>query len=729
MNITLWNTLLKTPLLKNSETNKVQQWIQSGQETSLSIAALAQLQGIFIQLSQYRMETLANLTQLSPLSKDYFGNNDLAFTWKKIHSIYQCSKEELADALYINEVVVNMWDRSINDREKYTFTETFERFIGRTLDVSSTVLLEKQIEEPVVQKEEKEVEENVVELVEIEKVEVVETVSQEKDFTFLEQLSVLQTSSVQSVVHAEEFTELQHYMHVERPIQEHFIRALEEAESKNGAHLIMLCGSVGDGKSHLISYVHEIRPELLEQVYVHNDSTESHNPSEDEIETLEKVLAPFEGRGTGRDKVVLAINLGVLHNFYAKHRHTTQFPKTIHAIEASRVFEVDKDFDNSTEDVTLLNFAGLQPYEISDKGATSRFFEAIIKKIVAPTKENPFYRAWQKDRERDVWTPAHLNYSLLQEETMPSAIVQVLVEAMMKEKLFLSTRALYNVIYDMIVPLDNTTFHPDHMLPSLLFSRPERSELMHALHTIDPVARRAEVLDSLLREFILTNDVTTMIQQHLTGNAHYLTIWENTDGDVESYSKLLIRHYYILNHAALNERFYQFLQTLFSYYTETNDAYEKLFHMMMQAIERWIGSPKERYIYIDAIGESNYQLAIPFQANARPGREFGQARGQTEINRLKPEVELGLDVNGKTIYVTIDYALFELLCNVANGYRPTRQDYTEALQFVEFYSDIIRYTDKSDEMLIVHIPTKQMVRMKKPFFGGGLKKYEVESIE
>ncbi len=722
MNITLWNTLLKTPLLKNSETNKVQQWIQSGQETSLSIAALVQLQGIFIQLSQYRMETLASLTQLFPLSKDYFRNNDLAFTWKKIYSIYHCSKEELTDAHYINDIVVNMWDRSMNDREKENFTETFERFISRTLDVSRVASLEKKIEEPVVR-----LEDSTTNLAQIKKMK--DTVMKEKNLTFLEQLSVLQTSSVQSVVHAEEFTELQHYMHVERSIQEHFIRALEEVADKNSAHLIMLCGSVGDGKSHLISYVHENRPELLAQVYVHNDSTESHNPSEDEIETLEKVLAPFEGRGVGRNKVVLAINLGVLHNFYAKHRNTQQFPKTIHAIEVSRVFEVDKDFDNSTEDVTLLNFAGLQPYEISDKGTTSRFFKEIIKKIVAPTEENPFYRAWQKDCERDVWTPAHLNYALLQEEKMLIAIVQVLVEAMMKEKLFLSTRALYNVIYDMIVPLNNTTFHPDHMLPSLLFSRPERSDLMHALYTIDPVARRAEVFDNLLREFMLTNDVTSMIQQHLTENEYYLMIWENIDGDVESYSKLLIRHYYILNHATLNERFYQFLQTLWSYYTETNDAYEKLFHMIIRAIERWIGSPKERYIYIDAIGESNYQLAIPFQANARPGREFGQARGQAEMNRLKPEVELGLDVNGKTIYVTIDYALFELLFDVANGYRPTRQDYTEALQFVEFYRDIIRYTDKSDEMLIVHIPTKQMVRMKKPFFGGGLKKYEVESIE
>lgn len=729
MNITLWNTFLKIPLFKNSEVDKVKLWIESGQEKNLSFATFTQLQGIFIQISQYRMETLANLTQLSPLSMDYFKTNDLDFTWKKIHSVYQCSREELADALYINEVVVNMWDRSINDREKHKFTTTFERFIARILDISDIISPDKPMKNMTIQNTESYDEAKELQPLMMEKNEVAHREVEERDLTFLEQLSVLQTSSIQSVVHAEEFTELQHYMHVERPIQEHFIHALEDAKNKNAAQLIMLCGSVGDGKSHLISYVHEIRPELLNEFYVHNDSTESHNPSEDEIETLEKVLSPFEGRGVGRDKVVLAINLGVLHNFYVKHRQTHQFPKTILAIETSRVFEVDKDFDNSTEDVTLLNFAGLQPYEISEKGATSRFFEEIIKKIVAPREDNPFYRAWQKDREHEVWTPAHLNYALLQEKQMLAAIVKVLVEAMMKEKLFLSTRALYNVIFDMIVPLDNTRFQPDKMLPSLLYSRPERSDLMHALHTIDPVARRTEMFDHLLREFMLTNDATSMIQQYLTENKSYVNLWENVDGNFENYSKLLIRHYYILNHASLNERFYQFLQTLLSYYTKSNDAYEKLFHLMIQAIGRWIGSPKDRFIYIDTIGESEYQLAIPFQADARPGRQFGQAKGQIEINRLKPEVELGLEVNGKMIYITIDYALFELLFNVANGYRPTRQDYTEALQFVEFYNDIIRYTNKSEEMLIVHIPTKQMVRMKKPFFGGGLKKYEVESIE
>jgi len=751
MNIALWNTLLKTQLFSANEVDHIQKWVRSGEATNLTMRTLIQLQGVFIQLSHYRMEALSKIQQLSPLPREYFETNDLDHAWKQLHSVYKCSKEELNDALFINNLLVNVWDRSINDREKVTFVRTFEQFISRVFDFSSMELITVENEEEPITIEKKEestatTKEDSVgrqeEFVGHEEskeresysesesyVQTQSVDSQVKPTSFIEQLSTLQISSVESVVHADEFTSLQQYMHVERPIQNHFLQSLEGAQTTDAPSLIMLCGSVGDGKSHLISYIQEMRPDLLKGFYVHNDSTESHNPSEDEIETLERVLAGFEQNRRGSNRIVLAINLGVLHNFYVKHRSTSHFSTIVKAIEASSIFDMDQDISQSIEDITFLNFAGLQPYDLDETGATSPFFKAIIEKVTAPVEENPFYQSWKADKERGIWTPVHLNYSLLQDEKMRDAVVRVLVEAMIKEKLFLSTRALYNVIYDMLVPLEESVFHPNHLLPNLLFSRPERSDLMQALHTIDPVARREEVFDELLRQLVVTDDRPSLVKQHITDYEAYTQLFERVEEDVESYSKLLIRHYYLLNHQALNKSYHEFLKTLYSYYTGSNESYEKLFQVILKAVERWIGSPKEHYIYIGAVSESAYQLAIPFEFEAIPGREYGKSARIERVNRLRPEIEIGLNVNESLLYITIDYTLFKLLVRVAEGYRPTRQDYAEALQFVEFYNAIVQHTDKSKEVLIVHPATEQMIRMKKPLFGIGKKKYEVESMK
>ena len=78
----------------------------------------------------------------------------------------------------------------------------------------------------------------------------------------------------------------------------------------------MLSGSVGDGKSHLLSYMKYKHPDLMENFSIHNDATESFDPNLTAIETLNKVLEPFsdENINESNEKLILAINLGILSN-------------------------------------------------------------------------------------------------------------------------------------------------------------------------------------------------------------------------------------------------------------------------------------------------------------------------------------------------------------------------------------------------------------------------------
>src|SRR5699024_1948072 len=116
----------------------------------------------------------------------------------------------------------------------------------------------------------------------------------EETSQFIKRLNVLRTSSQESVVHADSFGSFRKYMHVERPIQHEFEKVLTDIKQYDEPQLILLCGSVGDGKSHLLAYVKEEKQELMENVIDHNDSTESFNPHENSLDTLEYILEHFD---------------------------------------------------------------------------------------------------------------------------------------------------------------------------------------------------------------------------------------------------------------------------------------------------------------------------------------------------------------------------------------------------------------------------------------------------
>ena len=78
---------------------------------------------------------------------------------------------------------------------------------------------------------------------------------------------------------------------------------IEEANNSEGSQLVLLCGSVGDGKSHLLAYLNEEHKELLEGFYIHNDATESHDPNLTELETLDNVLCSFRDENIDNSKM------------------------------------------------------------------------------------------------------------------------------------------------------------------------------------------------------------------------------------------------------------------------------------------------------------------------------------------------------------------------------------------------------------------------------------------
>src|SRR5699024_5714807 len=240
----------------------------------------------------------------------YFTMNSLELGWKMIHLKLNGTREEYEAAQVYCDISEEKFKRnlkvgdaeeafnslldiaSIWSRDKKNFMN-IDKAPNEEPQIESAATVEEEIQEP----EQGMTEEKSVE-----------------DPRFIKSLNVLRTSSQESVVHSNSFGSFREYMHVERPIQIKFEQVLKEVQQKEESQLILLCGSVGDGKSHLLAYMKEQRPELTKNVMDHNDSTESFNPEENSLDTLEYILKKFDddqGKADGQHTVI-AINLGVL---------------------------------------------------------------------------------------------------------------------------------------------------------------------------------------------------------------------------------------------------------------------------------------------------------------------------------------------------------------------------------------------------------------------------------
>ena len=136
---------------------------------------------------------------------------------------------------------------------------------------------------------------------------------------FVEQLARLRKLSAESVDNTNAFDEFKEYIHVERPVERELRNLLRKLNKTPQKRLVLLCGSAGDGKSHLLSYLKNVDSEkLLEDYELYNDATESSAPNLTSIDTLAEKLQDYDDEHYLIDngkKMILAINLGTLSNF------------------------------------------------------------------------------------------------------------------------------------------------------------------------------------------------------------------------------------------------------------------------------------------------------------------------------------------------------------------------------------------------------------------------------
>ncbi|WP_347861078.1 DNA phosphorothioation-dependent restriction protein DptF [Salimicrobium sp. PL1-032A] len=204
----------------------------------------------------------------------------------------------------------------------------------------------------------------------------------------LKELRRLQESSQEAVDSPEDFSELKDYMHVDRQIQIDLEEILSSEQKTDGPSLVLLSGSVGDGKSHLLSYLNNREDNLLEGYRIYNDATESFDPQKSAVETLTEELDSFSDQkiDSAEDRVIIAINLGILNKFLEADHGEKSFNKLKEFINNSHVFEADIQEKYSERPFHIMSFSDYQPFELTEEGPAPHFLSQYSKKFLKQVK-------------------------------------------------------------------------------------------------------------------------------------------------------------------------------------------------------------------------------------------------------------------------------------------------------------------------------------------------------
>lgn len=552
---------------------------------------------------------------------------------------------------------------------------------------------------------------------------------------FLQKIKGLQKSSNETVVNANELGDFQNYMHIERKIERDTVEMLKEMQSASSPQLLLLLGSVGDGKSHLLAYLKSTKPELFENVYIHNDATESHSRTRPAEETLERILAPFEDGQEPKQHIVIAINYGKLHNFYLMQEEKEKFQCFRSYIDSLNIFKNVKDSKaNLTfENFHTVDFSKEKYYSINEKGVYSVFFTSILEKIAAQNESNEIYKAWLLDKENNKWTIAHENYAFVMNEQVRKRIVEKLIHVIIRNKLIVSTREFYNLIVDLIVPPEillspqSTAFSLNNSLPNLLFNHPERSAILLGFNELDPVLIKNSLNDELIASIFMHPNLEIylkdafQIQDQIPFDNH----WKNAIAINEhlEVAGFVIRLKELLNEEDANTDFSHFIRYLYAFFKGDGDVIEEVFTILEKVVFQWKGSPKESYAYLTNNLKKEFRMAIPMDLDRTLDQEVFGSVEDGDIHAANHYITIGFnDINFE-----LDLKLFEILRHVSSGRRPNLYEAGQAIQFEDFYNKIVKYfEDKEKKLLLVHVQTNSYYEISKPRFSKA--KFDVKRV-
>lgn len=517
------------------------------------------------------------------------------------------------------------------------------------------------------------------------------------------ELQKLRISSKNSVIQGTSYSldELQEYLHIEREIEKNLIDIIITSSSKNSSQLILICGNVGDGKSHTLSLINKVLKDQIGKFKIHNDATESFKPSESPQETLLKILDGFRDENIHRsdEKLLLAINLGTLNNFLDKYK--SEFSKLYKYVDSNKIFESDEIIDSRVKDENInhVNFTEYKLYSLTEEGPKSQVISELLKKISNQDESNPIYREYLKSKEiLNTQCPICTNYELLFNEKVRISISNLLIQSIIKEKEIISVRSLLNFFYDILVPVGlkwqelklyeqqllnfSSSEHIKTKLFNYLFDNKDLSSIFDKLSKLDPCHYRSRLNDENIINIINSNEPIELFKDLFPSEiidkfkSDISTIEKNKPILIKTYLRLTYLHPDSKTDKDIDPYFIDFTKQLFGYNIGRVNEIEKIYDLVEEAARKWYGDPKKKNKVILNIGnnQTRYRVFKEF----RPMPDVGTTpneRNEDHLIKFLDEFKVTFKLeNNDSIDAHIDYSLYKILRNISQGYRPNKRD-------------------------------------------------------
>lgn len=519
---------------------------------------------------------------------------------------------------------------------------------------------------------------------------------------FISELRRLSKLSAEAVQNLESFDPLKKYLHVVRNTEADFKHLMTAVSGVTHKQLILVCGSAGDGKSHLLSHLKYNDPDgLLAEYAIINDATESNAPHETAIETLAGRIAPFRDDRIddgGCEKVVLAINLGMLNNFIDSVQGQN-FQGLRNYVLNNNIFNVagSLQFDRNSV-FQHIDFSDYQLYTLTADGAKSDYLKELFSKVFARNENNPFYNAYMESSScpHHAHCPVRHNFEFLMNPDIQTQLIQRLIEICIKDKLIVTSRDILNLIFDAIASPDfddknfwKTISNPVKFLesyiayttPMLVFENNGTSDLIDRMTFHSAQSDNIEYRDQEVLSFYAADDITDAVKSTLGESKyanillqHNLSTIDNSRDDLKKYIYKFLMHYQQLadpNTLASDTIYNSFIKDLFHSFAGNRVNLRGLYKAVHRSIYAWDGVYGNDLICIDDSNDDYCILEkLSVESDVLPGS------GEAEILQFSPSITVRFKDEAETgkIRFSIDYSLYKLIMAMQNGYCPTSQD-------------------------------------------------------
>lgn len=540
---------------------------------------------------------------------------------------------------------------------------------------------------------------------------------------------------MESVENTASFDDFKKYLHVLRPVEEELRSLLNRVNAANKKTLILLCGSAGDGKSHLLSYLRNAdSAHLLDGFELYNDATESSAPLLTSIDTLAEKLAPFNDDNCHSDdgfKMILAINLGTLNNFIESEKGAafSALKKYVEANEIFSAFVRPNEYQESSV-FQHVSFSDYQVFTLKEDGVGTEYLEELLSKVFRPDDANPFYKAYMENTGCTLCQkcPVRHNFEFMSSTEHQKAIIKKIIEVVIKDKAIVSTREVLNLLYDILVhpefaynsmckaATSETKYLTKYIqctTPMLMYELDDISPLLNAIRKHDLLkVRQADMDVDMTRFHSLENIYETFMSA--TADTPYAKLNDTTKiavlGGIKAELKKLVYRFIVRTRDIKGEYPANEQQQLFNEYLQylyyQNSGHEKklgkLYDATKKAIMNWDGQFDSDTICID---DSNEKFWVLEQLLIKPAIYKVQTPKTGDVLRFSTTLKLryrkASETELETAEISMDYALFEMISAMKDGYRPTVQDKNQHADFVSFVQRVIEFGNKASRIELI----------------------------